>query len=275
METGGQLRELTFVKPEFRKDQVDVLDFIKTEKLDRMYEPGFKDILERNKEFHGTKVITPDGNFPNNKVFFRQEKNNIALIQNLYFRGDNSPLAANTKIVDMESGMFFNLSDLLTINGRERDVGVPNVYFSSDLFKTSGFIPTENGGIIRWNDSSLQRKLVDLKFGRGVGGLSSFLQLFHEFGHRFQFTNTDENLRSAAEIIKSAVKSGSIEESNQSREYILETERNAWAFGLGVMRKLKDGGVNISRGLNREQILKGVHMALGSYEKSLNRISGK
>lgn len=266
MENGPQLNELNYINPEYKTDQRRVLDAIEVKPLSEIPESNFQKIIEENRNFYGTKVFIPYPDYPENKIFYKRGRNNIALIQNLYFRG-GTPLAANINIVDLESNMAFSVSNLTTINGDEKKMGVANIYYDNNLFGKSKFNPTESGGMVVWHDNETERKFLNLKLGSGVGDFRSFLELFHECGHRFQFKNTNELLRPEWRIIVE-----NIFKENGGKQYVSEIERNAWDFSLAVVEKLKNLGVDLTRGLDQKQMMSGVKAALLTYELPLRLV---
>lgn len=256
-------------RPEYKTDQEKVLDSIKVKSISEVNTPNFQKVLNENKDFYGFKIFTPDDRFPEHKVYFRQNRNGIAIIQDILKTADNRLLITSNNIVDINSEKVFNVFDLTTMEENRSEYGTANIFYTTDLFKSSEFITGKMGGSIIWNENEIQRKVIDLKFGKGIGGLSSILSLFHEFGHRFQFKNSEDGQSkqpSAKELFKNNLFSKKDDVFlNKAKQLVQGEEKNAWDFSLSVMEKLKSSGLDLARGLDNKKIDAGIKLALSSY----------
>jgi len=257
-------------RPEYKADQKKVIDSIKVKSVDEIDNILFKKVLEENKNFYGLKIFTPDEKNPENKLYFRQNRNNIAVVQDMITLNDGGLLVLDSRIVDMDSKKVFNVFDLVTIEEKSLEYGRTGILYSTDSSKISTFKNGEKGGFVNWNENELQIKAIDLLFGKGIGGLGNILLLFHEFGHRFQFKNLEESQKippSFKEIFKNNhFKKKDSEYLTKGKQLIEEKEINAWDFSLSIMDKLKSLGLDLSRGLDKKQIDKGVRMCLSTYK---------
>lgn len=278
MENGESYQPVDNLRSEYKDIQKEVVDSIKVKPISEVNVPYFQEVLSENKDFYGLKIYTPDKRLPEHKVYFRQNKNNIAIVQDMLKLKNNGLLITSSNIVDMNSGMVFNVNDLITLERNSSEYGRTSILYTTNLLKSSEFVTGKTGGSITWNENELQRKAIDLKFGKGVGGVGSFLSLFHEFGHRFQFKNSEDGWNkqlSAKELQKKSLLSKKDDESLiKGKQLIEEEEKNAWDFSLSVMEKLKGLGLDLSRGLDHKQIENGIEFVLSTYDKALKKIPG-
>lgn len=282
METGESVipvADFDIRKPDFKKDQERRLVSVFVSSIESPLFDGYRELYDKNKDFYGLKIFTPNKEHPDEKIYFRQSRNGVAVFQKLR-ETEMGTFSGDIKVLDRESKKLFSVESLryLVDNTKDRTA----IFYKNKMFGSSSFSVDETGGIVTWNESEAQMKLVDMKFGKGSGVFFSLLGLFHEFGHRFQFKPIapDEEIRPSAKVLKK--ESRFLDEKSiigsdrlmMGRQVIKEEERNAWAFALALTSKLKHLGMDITRGLTSEQISKGVDYCLQTYDRSLNRIPG-
>ena len=68
------LAEFDYRKPDYKDNQKKVLDSIKVKPISEIYNfnPGFQEIVEKNKDFYGEKTYILDKDHPENKIYFRR-----------------------------------------------------------------------------------------------------------------------------------------------------------------------------------------------------------
>lgn len=287
METNSAV-EYAVIKPEYKSDQEKVLDGIKVFDIGDIENKNYKTIINDNKDFYGFKSYKTDEKFSNDRIIFEKGKNNTGMVLTLNnFNGNN--VVHDCVLLDFEKNKAFELNDLKTIKGSESDLGYASVFYKNNVLMSSFFKPEKAqnsflqpekkikmGGKVVWNDNEVQKKFIDLKFGKGVGNCMSFLSLFHEFGHRYQLNMSDsgEKFNSEKELKNNFRKNENNEKMSDDKQKIKETERNAWAFSFAVTRKLKDGGLDLTRDLEVKKINSAVDLALRTYDISLRNIDG-
>jgi hypothetical protein len=278
METKGEggipIADFDIRKPDFKQDQERVLSTIKVSPIESPVFDEFRGIFNENKDFYGLKIFTPDESRPNEKVYFRQSRNGVMVFQKL--RGvDNEVFSSDIKIVDKESEKLFSVEPLRYVVGNVKDRTV--ISYKNNSLKHSGYFYDNAGGVVEWNESEFFIKMFDLRFGNGSGVFFSLLNLFHEFGHRYQFEDTpifsEKGLKKNSFGFEKMNDVGKMDLVKR-KQFVKETERNAWAFTLSLVMKLKHLGVDVTRGLTGEQVAKGIDFYLSTYDRDLKRIPG-
>ncbi len=269
-------------KPDFKKDQEKRLNTISVFSIDNPLFDKDRDVYDKNKDFYGLKIFTPDKENPNEKIYFRQSSNGIIVLQRLeYYPESKRMFSGDIKIIDKESGNFFSVEPLryLYKSGKNRT----SIVYENKLFRSSRFVTDETGGVVVWNENETQMKMIDLKFGRGLGAFFNLFALFHEFGHKYQFKMVETEKFIKSPLVES-LKKESISLNKKTNEIdqkliygkqlIKEEERNASAFALSLISKLKHLGLDITRGLTSDQINNGIDLFLLTYDTALKRIPG-
>lgn len=266
------------IKSDFKTDQERVLEGIKVSDINKTVGLIYQDIIDKNRDFYGFKSFKISDEYPDDRTIFKKNINNTGMIQTT-FHINNADIVNRCILMDFSNNKAFSLDDLITRIDSKGEPTKPKVLYRSDILRTSVYLIADGlePGIVVWNDGEIQKKAIDLRFGKNMGNLMSYLGLFHEIGHMYQLTVNDfgDKFTSLADIKIGIKKDKDGKEMVGGRQKIKEIERNAWAFSFAVAKKLKDQGLDLMRGFDVKKVTKAADITLGSYDLSLMRVSGE
>jgi len=269
------------LKPDFKSDQEKIISSVMVLPVSDEKFDEFRNIYDENKGFYGFKIIISDESKSDKKISFRQNKEGIVVMQKLQSLGPWE-ISKDIVVVDSNSGFFFEVDQLKSLDKNSKNTTYITYSTELGMIGMVGFVNSEFGGRIIWSENEMELEICDSEFGEGSCVIFSLIGLFHEFGHRYQFkpTETEKWVHlSANNLEKSSLsfKRKSVKDQEKlikGKQIIKEEERNAWAFALSLVMKLKHLGVNITRGFTSEQVNEWVGYNLQSYDESLRRIPG-
>lgn len=265
------------VKPDFKTGQEGVLEKIKVSSINEAVGPIYQDILDKNKDFYGFKSYKISENHPDDRVIFIKNRNNTGMIQNI-FHINNTDIIDRCVFMDFNTNKAFKLDDLITTKKGDNEAIKPTIIYKNNILQSSVFFtaPGLENGMVIWNDNEIQKKAIDLRFGKGMGNLTSYISLFHELGHSHQLTvGSFGDKFSSFSDLKGKMKNGEEEKMVDKKRQLKEMERNAWAFSFAVARKLRDQGLDLMRGFDTDKVKRIAEIALKSYDIPLNKIPGE
>lgn len=306
------MSEVTFINneianPLYKEDQKKVLDNIKTHPYEQILEQEFCDLVKSNSELIGEKIIKI-----NDDCYFavHRNRNNILTIKKNTHLNLNYPknegglkrkfiaevapkidLIDEYFIIDMKSGMAFDASILWRTKSstrfiyREGDteaLSIPN----RKIIGTFG--PNMDGGDLIINTLNDKRAATINPRGelsQDQIDLLNNVTLFHESGHKFQLDqyahklNQDPKFTFLAALtkfpfVKNFYSKETISSLERLKTTVSEQERNAVAFSLAVIRKLKESDLDLARGLSNDQVCEAVNLGLKTYEEEFRKIDG-
>lgn len=279
---------------DFRQNQERKLNEVQVSSVEDPSFDRFRDFYNQNKDFYGLKIVTPDKTHPEKAIYFKQSRNGIVVLQNLerhngtfFFPGFNYEpsyaVSEDIVVVDKNSGLFFNVDSLRSMDGV---TGRTEVHYLGNSKKNSSFdtnrkeYSLDKGGLVTWSDDVTFSGDVEKKFGRDAVIASDLLSLFHEFGHRYQPLRLTAMRDKILRELNQGGKSFSDMDAKTQQELIewrqtkKADERNASAFALSLILKLKYLGVDVTRGLPHGSLNRIVEYFLEDYSYSWQKVPG-
>lgn len=251
------------------ESQKKVLDQIQVKPLEDVIERSTNDLIKKNVDltnFVGEKTIEIYNSLGLDKeIRLNKNKNGIlTIIEAVPYCSKPTAVVKQYTIVDTKTNMAFNANILWKNKSYlKRDIivltGTHEEMLAGILFNKNGSSSIIFNKLTKKTNiyHELKNKLTSEQIE-----LLETTSLFHEIGHKYQF---DQSLKTNKK------KELSIEE---LKIVFGEKERNATAFSLAVIRKLKLQGLDLTRGLTSEEVSRAMDFGLTTYEKLFNDIKG-
>jgi len=251
------------------ESQKKVLDQIQVKPLEDVIERSTNDLIKKNVDltnFVGEKTIEIYNSLGLDKeIRLNKNKNGIlTIIEAVPYCPKPTAIVEQYTIVDTKTNMAFN-ANILWKNKSflKRDTivltGTHEKMLAGLLFNKNGSSSIIFNKLTEKTNTyhELKNKLTSEQIE-----LLETTSLFHEIGHKYQFDQSRKTNKK---------KELSIEE---LKIVFGEKERNATAFSLAVIRKLKFQGLDLTRGLTNEEVSRAMDFGLTTYEKLFNDIKG-
>lgn len=251
------------------ESQKKVLDQIQVKPLEDVIERSTNDLIKKNVDltnFVGEKTIEIYNSLGLDKeIRLNKNKNGIlTIIEAVPCCPKPTAIVEQYTIVDTKTNMAFN-ANILWKNKSflKRDTivltGTHEKMLAGLLFNKNGSSSIIFNKLTEKTNTyhELKNKLTSEQIE-----LLETTSLFHEIGHKYQFDQSRKTNKK---------KELSIEE---LKIVFGEKERNATAFSLAVIRKLKFQGLDLTRGLTNEEVSRAMDFGLTTYEKLFNDIKG-
>ena len=251
------------------ESQKKVLDQIQVKPSKDVIDRSVNDLIKKNVDltnFVGEKTIEIYNSLGLDKeIRLNKNKNGIlTIIETVPYYSKPTSVVEQYTIVDTKTDMAFSANILW----KNKSFLKRNTIVLTETHKEmlAGLLFNKNGGSsIIFNKLTKKTNIyheLKNKLTSEQIELLEITSLFHEIGHKYQFdqspkTNKKEEL--------------SIEE---LKIVFGEKERNATAFSLAVIRKLKLQGLDLTRGLTSEEVSRTMDFGLTTYEKLFNDIKG-
>lgn len=293
-ETSSVNHENAFI-PSYIKDQEAVLDQIKVKPIEQLKEVN--PILETIYKFvsldktfkYEQGYLIPSIIKGNETIAWADKSENGILTITLTKKSSQNQklnLIENYCIIDTKNNNFFNVDSLW----EKEPFPTFDKYTEAILVSMPG--PRDADYIRSGYHGRLLIYKINTTIAKGIGlssnesRLTEASMIFHGLGHKYKYQyNTspipiDElklsftALGSKIPLIKEFYSEQTMKSLEDYKKNISERERNAAAFSLSFIRKLKNEGVNLTRDLNNDQILKAVSYGLNFYEGTLNKVNG-
>lgn len=282
--------------PNYEKDQEAIINNLTTAPVEDTLPKDIKDVYD-----HALRQQTPHlacKLADQTVVKIDSEPNNILSIRHL--KPENRLLGIYRKfavknyfMVDRESGKAWDVSQLWqdnasTSDNPKRNQKPTSVYNIPDIFNAA-YVMTKEGPNIILNRMTEHKKRDKIVKEIGQDGLEIIDNLIpiHESAHRVMHNHqkTSDSLgitfikdyfanftqKFTEPIFRMAVAfarwAGLEREMSMIKHYVVETERNAHAFYLKAIRRLRELGVDINRNIPTQSVFKVIEYTLGSYDK--------
>lgn len=287
--------------PFYAEDQKRVLNRIEVKPMDQILPDDIYYCVKNNEFINQETIIKQD----DDQIILNRSENNIFTIKRGYSLEIDSEdwkfkllnklvpkiyTIEDYYIVDMETKMAFDASVLWKTESSSKD-GSKNygttVTSAPKRKEIAGFFPEISNGVILINkidDEKIKKHHLDEKLSPAQIEFVENTSLFHESGHKYQYDGRDLiydkksfrllSLLNQLPFLSRLCKKETISSFEKNRIIASETERNATAFDIAVIRKLRDLGLDLTRGLNNQQVFEAVTFGLNTYEKLFSKIDG-
>lgn len=203
---------------------------------------------------------------------------NIGVIEDFFIIDLKSKMALDTKL-------FCNTKSSTKHSDKEGET-VLITYPNKKII--GGFVQNNEGGeiIINQINEKIKDGLLSIeKLSPTQIDLCEIAVIFHESGHHFQhdqYENEDPQIKKQFRLVNFSripflsylFSDKTIKSLEKLKIHTAEKERNATAFSLSVMRKLKQQGIDLTRGLTNQEVISAICIGLKSYEELFKNIDG-
>jgi hypothetical protein len=297
--------------PNYIEYQKDILEGIEAKPADDVLPPELFNAVKTGLQNQGETNVNIDGK---DVYMYKSENDILTVRCSHSLKDELKELSGESKVlgflarifpetkiidnyyyVDLVSGKAFDASILWTAPSSSKDPYSPDVgsvaTFDPKIGVFACFRPNKSGGELIINSAKdnpkLEKKLRKEMSEDGIDLLER-VALFHEAGHKFQFDQSAQGTgrKGSLMLIASLMEKYPLAEKfynrklelmksmDEQKAVMVQQERNASAFALSVLHRLKLSGLDLTRDLTHEEVEASVEYGLRTYDKVFLRFNG-
>ncbi len=275
---------------EGKKGQRSTLDSLRVGTIDAVLPPSLLPLVHSGYSTGRSPVHFPDGT----QLDIHTAENGIATVKKLK-RKKNIFLFTpvyeilDYYLVDKKTEKAWDVGQLWKDKSSSESLSKPIQTISIPSMFNAAAVRTIEGEYLILNSLSNHpnAKMLNEKAGKDIVKIIDDIVPLHEAGHTFQMQDDKKSkddlgwtlfkswlirklvFPALPFIIKTGIKSEGIQTFLKMKQLLVGRERNAHAFALATIRKLRDQGIDILRDTPTLDVRDSIELALSSYDKAV------